>query len=240
MQTFQTSLLVSVALVAGAPARAPLSIHVAPAALEVRGDTVRVAYVVTNAPASTAGLFTFTVDALAPALVVERPSRTLQWHVTRSMAGRNVASWSFIETELAPGRTSPPLRYTAIGLPGLVRYWGIVYTPPDSVESADAANPPAATGPGALANDSGMTVGIVPFPADRSRAALLVRLARLTTQACALGWIDNAGVCNSLQAKIRDGNDRALANELEAQRDKHVNASAYFLLMGNIRALPVS
>lgn len=237
MQTFLTSFLVA-ALLAGTTVPGPLSIHVAPAALEVHGDTIRVAYAVRNAPASTAELFTFTVDAVAPAIIVERPSRTAQWHVARLMAGRSVASWSFIETELAPGRTSPPLAYTAIGLPGFVRYWGIVYAPPDAVESADTADPPAPTGPGAIASDSGTTVGVVPFPADRSRAALLARLARLTAEACTLGWIDNAGVCNSLQVKIRSGNDRALAHELEAQRAKHVNASAYFLLLGNIQALP--
>jgi hypothetical protein len=101
-------------------------------------------------------------------------------------------------------------------------------------------NAPQPTGPGAFSNDSGVTLGVVPFPADRSRAALLARLDGLVADACARGWIDNQGVCTSLQVKIQHDQTGALLNELDAQRGQHVNDLAYFLLVGNVRALPTS
>ena len=90
------------------------------------------------------------------------------------------------------------------------------------------------------AADSGTTVGVVPFPANRSREALLARLDGLLTQSCTLGWVDNAGVCHSLEVKVRSGATEALLHELEAQRGKHVNDAAYFLLSGSARTVPAS
>jgi hypothetical protein len=223
------------------PAQATrLSIRAVPAQVTVRGDTTRVAYAVTNTPVSTSDLFAFTVDAPVPTVRVERPAPGAQWHVTRRLAGHSVASWTFIETQLPAGQTSPPLAYSAVGLPGVVKYWARVYVPPDTVEPADLPDAPRPTGPGAFANDSGTTIGVVPFPADRSRAALVSRLGDLVTDACARGWIDNEGVCNSLQVKVREGQFRALLSELRAQRGQHVNDLAYFLLVGNVRALPAT
>jgi hypothetical protein len=235
------SLAVAWAVLTVTPAHdSTLSIRVEPASLEVHGDTVRIAYRVTNATASTSKLFEFTVDAPAPALRVEAPPRTRQWFiVTAKDYGRSVANWGFIDPLLGPGKASPSLAFSARGLPGLVKYWGGPFIPPDTVETADvtvAEDAPA--GPGNFAADSGVTIGIVPFPADRSRAALLARLRGLEQDACARGWIDNAGVCTSLQVKIEHGDTGALLNELEAQRGKHVNDLAYFLLSGNVRALP--
>jgi hypothetical protein len=239
MRAFLLSL--SAGALALAHTSAKLSIRVEPASLETRGDTVRVSYRVTNATTSTSELFMFTVDAPSPALRVEKPSTAPKGNFdVGTNFGRSVASWGFLKS-LVPGATSPPLAFSAVGLPGIVKYWATPFVAPGVDETPDVPVPPGMpVGPGNTAADSGATVGIVPFPADRSRAALLVRLARLTTQACALGWIDNAGVCNSLLVKIRDGNDRAVVNELQPRRDKHVNASAYFLLMGNVHALPAS
>lgn len=222
-----------------------LSIRVEPASLDVHGDTVRIAYRVTNATASTSKLFEFTVDAPAPALRVEAPPRTRQWFiVTAKDYGRSVANWGFLGASLAPGTASPLLAFSARGLPGIVQYWGTPWIAPDTIEVSDDLPPSVRgegtgpRGPGNFAADSGVTIGIVPFPADRSRAALLARLRGLEQDACARGWIDNAGVCTSLQVKIEHGDTGALLNELEAQRGKHVNDLAYFLLSGNVRALP--
>jgi hypothetical protein len=229
------------------PAHDTLSIRVVPASLEVHGDTVRIAYRVTNTPTSTSRLFQFTVDAPAPALRVEAPPRTARWHVvTATDYGRSVANWGFLNALLGPGETSPFLAFSARGLPGIVEYWGEPWVAPDTVDVGDDAPPsnsgePAGPGgPGNFATDSGVTVGVVPFPADRSRAALLTRLGGLLHDACARGWVDNAGVCTSLRVKIEHGDTDALLNELEAQRGKHLNALAYFLLAGNVHALPAS
>jgi hypothetical protein len=218
------------------------SVAVSPASVDVRGDTVRIAYKVSNPIASTGDLFLFTVDAPAPALRVERPARATGWHInTAKEFGRSVASWGFIDPTLVPGHTAPPLAFSALGLPGVVRYWAEPFTPPDTVEPPDvAASGDSPGGPGNSAADSWVTVGVVPFPADRSRVALLARLGGLLRDACARGWVDSQGVCTSLEAKIQHGDSGALLNELEAQRGKHVNDLAYFLLVGNVRALPVS
>jgi hypothetical protein len=219
-----------------------LSIRVNPISLDVRGDTVRIAYLVTNTQASPTELFMFTVDAPAPALKVEKPAPPTRWDMdVKKKFGRSVALWAFIEPTLAPGNTSPPLAFSALGLPGIVKYWGEPWIPPDTVETADvpasSVRPPS---PGNSAADSGLTVGVVPFPRDRSRAALLVRLSGFLTDVCARGWVDNQGICSSLRVKIQHDETRALLNELEAQRGKHVNDLAYFLLAGNVWALPAS
>lgn len=60
----------------------------------------------------------------------------------------------------------------------VVTWWAIPYEPADSVASADIDDevPVASTGPGASSTDSRQAVGILPFPTDRSPAALTVRL----------------------------------------------------------------
>jgi hypothetical protein len=217
-----------------------LSIQVLPSSLEVHRDTVRIAYTVTNALTSTSELFDFTVDAPAPALKVEKPRQAPEWDInTAREYGRSVARWGFIEPMLLPGKTSPPLAFSALGLPGIVKYWGDPWIPPDTVDDGDVPvqTPTTPAGPGAFADDSGVTVGVVPFPKDRSRAALLRRLSGLVTDACARGWVDDRGVCNSLRVKIQHDETRALLSELEAQRGKHVNDVAYFLIAGNVWAL---
>jgi hypothetical protein len=187
-----------------APRDGRLSIRVDPTALDVRGDTVRIAYTVTNASTSTRQLFMFTVDAPARALRVEKPPRTAESQMdTDTDFGRSVASWGFLKP-LTPGKTSPSLAFSARGVPGVVKYWAAPFVAPGTEETADvpvhvAKHP----GPGTTAADSGLTVGVVPFPANRSRAALLARLERLLGDACTRGWVDDQGICNSLRIAIQ-------------------------------------
>ena len=111
MRTILSLTLVGAVAVASARHERPLSVSTNIVSMHMRGDTTRVAYAVTNAPTSTAGLFVFTVDAPAPPLSVEGPQATRQWHVTRRIAGYSVASWSFIETEFGAGKDVAPLAY---------------------------------------------------------------------------------------------------------------------------------
>jgi hypothetical protein len=198
-----------------------LSVSANPA-VTMAGDTTRIAYAVTNSSTSTQELFAFTVDAPAPAFRVERPAATLQWHVTSRMAGRSVASWTFIEHQLAPGSTSPHLAYAAVGLPGIVRYWARIYVAPDTVEPADVPLPRARAADGPVADDSGSTVGVVPFPEDRSAGALLARLTRLITQTCTRAWVDDPTVCTELHAKIRRARTAFDSGQVDiTQRELH-------------------
>ena len=64
-------------------------------------------------------------------------------------------------------------------------------------------------------------------------------------RAYTLGWIDNAGIKESLvkklQAVVKNKIDKVLANaflsELEAQKNKHINEQAYQLLKEDIEWL---
>ncbi len=96
----------------------------------------------------------------------------------------------------------------------------------------------------------GLTIGPMQSPTGLMPAALLDRLGGLKHQALALGWIFGPGadgVVQSLDAKLTaakaalargdakaaEGQLAAFVNELEAQRGKHLNDDAYFMLKAN-------
>ena len=95
-----------------------------------------------------------------------------------------------------------------------------------------------------------ITIGPMQSPAGLTPAALVDRLASLKHQALTLGWISGPGadgVVQSLDAKLTaakaalargdvkaaEGQLTAFINELEAQRGKHLNDDAYFMLKAN-------
>lgn len=77
---------------------------------------------------------------------------------------------------------------------------------------------------------------------DRSSAALTVHLSGLIDRVCALGWINNDDVCNSLKAKAKAKSEplSSILHELDAQRGKHVSEGAYLLLSHSAKASLVS
>ena len=220
--------------------RAVITVRVTPSALTVTGDTVRVSYLVTNDSSSTRTIFNFLVDAPSTGLRVETPQPSTLWYVTQHWQHRPLGNWTFLGDQGRPGRTAGPLVLSAIGLPGVVTWWGIPYLPADSVASADEderVRPVVSPAPGASSADSGHTVGIVPFPADRSPAALLTRLGHLVDEACVRGWVDDAAACTRLKANLAAGGVAVFVRELDAQRGSHVAPAAYFLLRENARML---
>ena len=217
-----------------------MTVHVTPSALAVTGDTVRVSYLVTNDSSSTRTIFNFLVDAPSTGLRVETPQPSTLWYVTQNWQRRPLGNWAFLGEQGRPGRTAGPLVLSAIGLPGVVTWWGIPYLPADSVASADEerqVRPVVSPAPGASSADSGHTVGIVPFPADRSPAALVARLGRLIDEACVRGWVNDAAACERLKRSLADGTVAAFVSELDAQRGRFVAPAAYFLLRENARML---
>jgi hypothetical protein len=60
----------------------------------------------------------------------------------------------------------------------------------------------------------------------------------LLRESCGRGWIDDANVCSSLDRRLEHEDISGLLAELEAQRTGHMNELAYFLLVGNVKALP--
>ncbi len=237
----------SVALSQGAPGtNLVVDVHVVDVAMD--GDLTRVRYVLRNLPQSAEELFTFTVDAPSPVLKIFRPEPLEAWDVSTQYRGRSVADWAMLGTHLAPGAESPSLFFDAIGLPGIVTSWVRGYFPPPPLTEADVGVIPPSD-PLLQNSVPGKTVGIEPFPDDLSPTDLLRRLRELTDQTCGeLGWIDNAGICDSLDKNLQNaerslergransvrGQLGAFLNELQAQRGKHVNDSAYWLLKANV------
>lgn len=80
---------------------------------------------------------------------------------------------------------------------------------------------------------------------------LTERLVSLKDEAASLGWIKSPGIVTSLNQKLKNalkdlekGNEKAAAgvlkaflNELDAQRGKHINENAYWLLRANVEFL---
>jgi hypothetical protein len=76
---------------------------------------------------------------------------------------------------------------------------------------------------------------------------LFARFAALLSESCTLAWVQNGGLCNSLQAKVNAATAasgrgdsgaaanelRALTNELDAQRGKQLSEAGYSLLRLN-------
>jgi hypothetical protein len=96
-------------------------------------------------------------------------------------------------------------------------------------------------------NYNGFTIGpsLPPVPFNASDFA--ETLYSYTSQACKLKWIDNKGICQSLQAKLKNvqkqlgigktkaavTNLQAFLNEVEAQKGKHLTGEGYGLLYYN-------
>jgi hypothetical protein len=238
---------IAAALLAAAPAAAQqgaapgLDLDVRPTLQALPGGLLRATYVVANLSSSADSLWSFTVDAPAPAVSIAAPDAD-RWETGTMDHGATVASWGILEGMVGPGQRSPGLSYVALGVPGIVQYRAVRWFPvPDGDESEpDPADSTAAPAPDPLAANtvSGSTVGIVPPPAGGADA-LAGRLGQLVAQACELGWIDNPGVCNSLRVKaVADaGGLNAMLHELDAQRGKHVSEAAYSLLAVNARYL---
>jgi len=136
-----------------------------------------------------------------------------------------------------PGTTDSLFTFTSIGLPrpGIFYLKGnngdIEYNPED------------------LVNNSARGTTLSPYdpPNPFDAGVFTDTLRSFASQACQIKWIDNKGICNSLQAKIKNVqkqlgkgktkaaiNDlNAFINEVEAQKGKHLTSEGYGLLYFN-------
>ena len=247
-------LLPALAGAQGAPGT-NLRVDVRVTRFEMRGDTGRVEYVVRNRPESAEELFRFRVEAPSAVLRITRPDPAERWVTSTVSKGLSMAGWGLLGTHLGPGAESPPLSFAAIGLPAIVTYYASGWFPVPPYRPVQPGPSPAPRD-AILANSvPGQTVGIEPFPEDRSPGNLLARLTGLRRQSCALGWITSDGVCHSLEVKLdaataslsrsdapsAQGQLGAFLGELEAQHGsqpgKHVTDNAYWLLKVNAEFL---
>jgi len=195
------------AMAQGAPGT-NIIVDVGVTALSVRGDTAEVTYVLRNRPGSAEQLFQFTVDAPSSVLRISLPQPEHDWAANASYRGRSVARWAVLGEQMRPGEDSPPLVFSAVGLPAIVTYWVRGYVPPPPLTPADTLPVVPPSDPLVANSLPGRTVGIAPFPNDGSLSNLLAHLLTLTDESCgALGWITSTSVCSSLTAKLQQAGE---------------------------------
>jgi hypothetical protein len=73
----------------------------------------------------------------------------------------------------------------------------------------------------------------ITFQTTTSIESLQALVTRFTTA----GWIDNAGIANSLQSKLTANNLADFASEVQAQSGKHISAQAAGYLLRDARYL---
>jgi hypothetical protein len=229
----------------------PLHVRVHVSAVTRSGDTSRVTFVIENltSPNSGEDLWQFLIDAPSRLVRVDAGSAG-QWATRQVHRGKSTAQWTLeADTLVHPGQSTPPLSFSALGLPGLVTYWAIPDLethPPVDDERNEKLEPLKGYA------DSGVTVGVVPVASSSTAADLLARLRGLQDYACGTaGWISSGTICGTLRDKL-DGVGSALSagdlstaastmqafvQQLDAQHGsvpgKQVSDEAYSLLREN-------
>lgn len=198
--TFLSLLGVPAAFVNAQNAGQHVQIDVSVASITMTADTTGISYSVTNLTSSTEPLWVYHVDAPGGVLRIAAPTSGLQWRNRTSSAGQPMAGWSFKSTYLAPGATSPQLHFDAVGLPGIRTYWAGGYYPLPDLSDDLVTDSTVLADPFVTRMVNGKTVGIDPWPNDRSAQALLVRLRILAQNTCTTPtvWITDNGLCSQL------------------------------------------
>lgn len=166
-----------------------------------RGDTIGINVVVTNLGSSQESLVRYAIDAPGGVVVIHTPDPALDWVTFSDFRSRPMAFWGILNL-LPPGSSTPPLYFESVGLPGILTYWaGGEYQLPSLDDVPDSTTFPD---PLVTSMISGRTVGVEPFPPDRTPQGLLARLRVLTQTTCSapLFWITNSTLCGQLVSDI--------------------------------------
>lgn len=192
-----------------------LIVDITVALVTMNGDTTHVRYILFNRAQSQESLFTFTVRAPAPVISIVEPGTRTQWAAGTVWANRSVATWGALENLVSPGTSTPPLEFSARGLPGIDTAWYGGNYPLSSTHEDDPDTTKYVDVPDFDPLDSNnvrtQTVGIDHIAIGTTDSALIVRLGGLLGQACSLGWITAATLCSTLQANL-DSAARDLQN----------------------------
>lgn len=185
-----------------------------------RGDTTLISYVVHNRSGSQDSLMMFIVDAPGGVSSISRPAPDSLWSADSLLYGvQPAAIWGILGL-LPPAGTSPVLTFESVGLPGILSTWSQGSWPIPTCCEDDSTDP--AVGMLELHSVKGKTVGVEPWPTNRSVQALMARLRSLTEASCAtdLLWITEPIVCAQLLLDI----DQA---ELARSNGQHQVARTY-------------
>jgi hypothetical protein len=172
-----------------------LTVDVTIKSIAVRGDTMGLTYVVLNKATSRDPLLRFAVDAPAGVKSIPLPQPATSYFVLGTYQGRPMAEWMFLDF-LAPGATSIPVYFESVGLPAIATHWAGGDDPPVDESVADSTS----EDPLKYHAVAGKTVGVEPWPVDKSAKALIARLKTLTQTSCAtpLKWITASSLCTKL------------------------------------------
>ena len=164
-------------------------------------DTMGVSYVVNVLAPSTEQFGRFSVDAPGGVLRIATPTPATDWASSTDFDGRPLAHW--VGGLISAGSSTPELHFDGVGLPGILTYWVGVFQLP-SLEEPDSSPRPD---PLQAEMISGQTVGIEPWPVDRTAQALIARLRNLTQRTCTtpLFWISSSALCNDLLSQLDQG-----------------------------------
>jgi hypothetical protein len=173
-------------------------LQVEPRSITIRGDTVGVVAAVTNLATSQESLLSYLVDAPSGIVSINRPNPTARWYASTDFRDRPMAVWDILGQQLTPGETSPDLYFESIGVPGILTYWAGGKFPRSNNE--DLPDSVLVTDPLVTEMISGKTVGVSPWPIDRTPGGLLSRLRSLTQSSCTtpLLWITDSNLCGQL------------------------------------------
>ncbi|HKJ31084.1 MAG TPA: hypothetical protein VKA34_04610 [Balneolales bacterium] len=210
-------------------------------------------YSITNNKNSLRELYTFSIQLESHALNVQSPNKEWEGNYIRWI---NAVRWVQIHSKSDTLGTLPGKKvrgtfsFVSKDIPGLVyakasSYWGLGNTIDDGpsgeirseVDSLLEANK----------NINIKTIGAIKLPDTISPTALLDSLNSYLSFSCDTTWIDNKGICQSLQAKLKNVQKQlgkgktkvvitslqAFINEVEAQKGKHLTSEGFGLLYYN-------
>ncbi|MDZ7806092.1 MAG: hypothetical protein U5K71_03135 [Gracilimonas sp.] len=186
-------------------------------------------------------IYRFKIFGLENVASTETP---IGWFKLNSTAN-NSAGWASKDSlnRISPDERKDGFIIRSKNLPGIVNFkvWGWVPVPvfdevPDSTENSSSFD-------GKL----GTTIGPVHLPDKKTANELLNTLHSYLSFSCDTTWIENQGICNSLQAKLENvqeqvaqnnnkaaGNNlRAFLNQLNALKEKQISSEVYALLYFN-------
>lgn len=232
--------LATTTMTAHAQVRTSLEVGVSVDSLWRSGVSRVLGVQVAVAASSTQQLLSFYLDAPVPIVVdtssIDAAGTLGHWMVMDRFADRRVTSWTNARRPIPAGESTPRFVVRGEGVFGVVRYWTAFHQEPIEPDSMPVEMPdslPTTDTTVRTNGPSGWTVGIVAPPPAETASAAADRLRDSITSLCALGWVSPGGVCTSLRAKVASQSQKldALANELAAQRGKHVNEGAYWILL---------
>jgi hypothetical protein len=199
-----------------------LVVDVTVKSLVVQGDTMVLTYSLYNRSTSHDSLYTFTVDAPARVKSITTPQPQTKYDADSIYRGRSVADWAFLSL-LPPGANSVALTFQSVGVPTIVSDWAGGNYPLLEENAADSTY----DDPLKYRTVSGKTVGVEPWPSDRTPKALIARLRSLTRTSCAppLKWITASSLCTELIASL----DQAETNRTARDVNKSKSAVASYI-----------